>query len=384
MHGTTYSGHDASENSSACQKAIRRCDFPDALQRVFEALQVQTAEQQAMETHILKRLIIIASEDIGPCNPSLILAVDDLIYADNYKLDPGNQLAVAQVVQLLANSPKDRLFDWVICSFEPRDQPCEDVCKSLNYHLIQLDMHLEDRNFGAACQSAGQVFFLSEQNLKYGLKIEAFNKLKKQFRTPTIAHHYAKVDCQVWLPILTAAVERTKSQKTCNLICYLYRIACTRSGRFQFRGNSSSKLFVIHAIWAVCNPQEVEATWYADGNFRSIAPLKNEYELLKMIGEHRKAGGVQVISLDGKPLDTLINPISKIKPIPDHALDKHTKRGAEMGRGIEHFILVGSKLHYTLPERRAEQIKWLTKFIEKLQKSGDLRLDFKLPDDYFD
>jgi hypothetical protein len=55
-----------------------------------------------------------------------------------------------------------------------------------------------------------------------------------------------------------------------------------------------------------------------------------------------------------------------------------------MGRGIEHFILVGSKLHHTLPERRAEQIKWLTKFIEKLQKSGDLRLDFKLPDDYFE
>ena len=384
MQGTTYSGHDASENSSACQKAIRRCDFPDAFQRVFEALQVQTDDQQAMETHIIKRLMVIASEDIGPCNPSLILAVDDLIYADNFKLDPANQLVIAQVVDLLTNSPKDRLFDWVICSLEAREQPYEDVYKSLNYHLVQLEMHLEDRNFGGACQAAGQIFFLSEQNPKYGLKMELFNKLKKQFRGQVIINRYAKIDCQVWLPILTNAVEKSKSQKTCNLIAYLYRIACTRSGRFQFRGNGSSKLFVIHAIWAACNPQEVEDTWYADRKYRSLAPPKSEFELAKMIGQHRKAGGVQAISLDGKSLSTADSMTMKILPIPDHALDKHTLRGSNMGRGIEHFILIGSKLHNTLPERRAEQIKWLTRFIEKLQKEGALPADFNLPDNYFE
>lgn len=31
-------------------------------------------------------------------------------------------------------------------------------------------------------------------------------------------------------------------------------------------------------------------------------------------------------------------------PIPDYALDKHTARGRQMGRGIEHFLQVGAQL----------------------------------------
>lgn len=36
-------------------------------------------------------------------------------------------------------------------------------------------------------------------------------------------------------------------------------------------------------------------------------------------------------------------------PIPDHALDQHTERGAKMGRGMKHFLEVGSKLENESP-----------------------------------
>jgi replication-associated recombination protein RarA len=36
-------------------------------------------------------------------------------------------------------------------------------------------------------------------------------------------------------------------------------------------------------------------------------------------------------------------------PIPDYALDKHTRRGSQMGRGLEHFFEVGAKLENVSP-----------------------------------
>ena len=37
--------------------------------------------------------------------------------------------------------------------------------------------------------------------------------------------------------------------------------------------------------------------------------------------------------------------------IPDYALDMHTKRGSEMGRGLDHFLEEGAKLIPELPNR---------------------------------
>lgn len=53
-------------------------------------------------------------------------------------------------------------------------------------------------------------------------------------------------------------------------------------------------------------------------------------------------------------LDWIIHAVSagKAKPsIPDYALDYHTKRGVELGRGKQHFWEEGTQLHPELPER---------------------------------
>ena len=41
----------------------------------------------------------------------------------------------------------------------------------------------------------------------------------------------------------------------------------------------------------------------------------------------------------------------RLPAIPDYALDMHTKRGSEMGRGLDHFLEEGAKLIPELPNR---------------------------------
>jgi replication-associated recombination protein RarA len=41
----------------------------------------------------------------------------------------------------------------------------------------------------------------------------------------------------------------------------------------------------------------------------------------------------------------------RLPTIPDYALDLHTKRGSEMGRGMDHFLEEGAKLIPELPNR---------------------------------
>ena len=49
--------------------------------------------------------------------------------------------------------------------------------------------------------------------------------------------------------------------------------------------------------------------------------------------------------------------------IPDYAVDMHTKRGAEMGRGLEHFYKEASK---TLPEKHDRNTTYRERVLRKL------------------
>lgn len=49
--------------------------------------------------------------------------------------------------------------------------------------------------------------------------------------------------------------------------------------------------------------------------------------------------------------------------IPDHALDMHTRRGREMGRGIEHFLTEGARV---APEDEGRERQWRQRLLERL------------------
>lgn len=58
---------------------------------------------------------------------------------------------------------------------------------------------------------------------------------------------------------------------------------------------------------------------------------------------------------------------TKEVPIPDVALDMHNQRGRRMGRGIDHFYDVGTKLHPHAPQAEEERIKEEARVLHKSQ-----------------
>jgi replication-associated recombination protein RarA len=67
-------------------------------------------------------------------------------------------------------------------------------------------------------------------------------------------------------------------------------------------------------------------------------------------------------------IDELKNYFKKFdikKQIPDYALDKHTKRGKEMGRGSKHFWEEGTKL---FPELKGRDKQYLDKIMAKQEE----------------
>jgi replication-associated recombination protein RarA len=54
--------------------------------------------------------------------------------------------------------------------------------------------------------------------------------------------------------------------------------------------------------------------------------------------------------------------------IPDHALDMHTRRGRQLGRGIEHFLSEGARVD---PELESRERRWRAELLERLDLPPD-------------
>lgn len=352
-NGRTYSDFAIDENCSFFQKAVRRGDFHGALQCVLEAVM----SGAPVETNILKRIYVILSEDIGPANPSLIMLANALI--SDGRVD---QEILAKLVELMVKSPKDRLFDWVACcvNLQTVEVEVNEVPRKLRFLLTKLETELEEQDFRSAALTTGQIYVLGRVHPNLQLSKDDWKRLRDEFEAPSIVKRYQTLGPNFWLPVIRVAMKST--QKVCNLVCYLHNIACARSGRFQFRGSESSLLFWIHAVWSLCHPQRVETTWFGDG-VHLVAPLSTAEERLAMIEAHRRR--------------------ENIVPIPDHALDKHTRAGVSLGRGLDHFILCGARLRNVWADGKEEQMKWLNACLEKWKERGDLEADFSLPTNYF-
>jgi replication-associated recombination protein RarA len=54
--------------------------------------------------------------------------------------------------------------------------------------------------------------------------------------------------------------------------------------------------------------------------------------------------------------------------IPDHALDMHTRRGQQLGRGIEHFLIEGARVE---PELESRERRWRAELLTQLGLPAD-------------
>ncbi len=105
---TTKHGYDHYELLSALQKCVRR-----GLE--YEAVHFAVELEEFNPTMLWNRLKIIASEDIGPANPTAVLLMDVLqkqYLAEKGKLaESAYRLYLVNAVVCLCRSPKSRIAD---------------------------------------------------------------------------------------------------------------------------------------------------------------------------------------------------------------------------------------------------------------------------------
>lgn len=112
FHLTTANNYDFYEVASALQKEIRRGDEEAAL---FWALELAGA----YDTFLWRRLAIIASEDIGPADNTMVGLIDVLAvnYRDVQKASsrPQERIILAHAVIALCRAKKSRVADDLAC-----------------------------------------------------------------------------------------------------------------------------------------------------------------------------------------------------------------------------------------------------------------------------
>jgi hypothetical protein len=284
----TYSGLDPDANFEAMRTAIRSGLHVEACFRALEALQ---APNQRVKLPLLKHLYMAAVRDVGRANPSLILWIDGLLNIENKLLDPYNQLIIVRVVELLVKSPKSDLFDVIRLNWVPNEEyHYNNPVDNMRFFLFQLDTLLEERNFRESCETLGRCFTLCRRYPNHNLDQPGWKKIKMALDGPKIFTFGARMIDLIWLPILHNAIDKNESQNLCNLICYLYHFACKRNDHFMSCTSEEIVSFALHAIWSLCNSDEVNETWYADNKCKLESSLEEEIDRIERIVEHSKHG----------------------------------------------------------------------------------------------
>jgi len=111
-HLTTTLGYDFYEAASALQKTIRRGEEEAAM---FWALEFAGT----YDAFLWRRLVIIASEDVGPADSTMAVLIETLQwqYQDVKKASkrPSERIILAHAIIALCRAPKSRVADDLAC-----------------------------------------------------------------------------------------------------------------------------------------------------------------------------------------------------------------------------------------------------------------------------
>jgi replication-associated recombination protein RarA len=134
----------------------------------------------------------------------------------------------------------------------------------------------------------------------------------------------------LWRRLLVISVEDIGfGDPLAPIVMYNLRQTCEVLGR----GASERLLMAIHAVRYLCTRMKD----------------RSSDELVMWIKREVEGSGLQPV-------------------IPDYALDMHTRRGQQMGRGLRHFLEEGSRTSPELPDR---DTSYLNRILELLESSGE-------------
>lgn len=368
----TYSYVSYSIASSAMQKSIRRGLWPESAFWMMECFK----SGPPMRTNIVRRLLIIASEDVGAGNLSILLLVDDLLDLDS-KCEVGLEdiESVIAVVAILTASYKDRSFSWLGSylglSYERQK---EDIHEDLVSELECLDKNLEDRNLTSSSSNLCKIFEISRKHPNFLLSSDLKKSLKSKFKTSKLGikfGNFSKIIPQVWRVFLSVIDRRcfagTLEPRIETFITRTYKILCSRSGKFSFRNldNGDMKAFLIHICYVLCKEEHLLRSWYEDDlNFAFDLPDCDKDEMFLEL--HRKHESRE-LRFD----------------IPDYAIDQHTSSYPGVpSKGFKEFLEQGSKINFACPETKEFSTKVMLNVVKRAKMTKRLPKDYVLKTKY--
>jgi superfamily II DNA or RNA helicase len=126
------------------QKAIRRGLCEEALYCAYHIAELG----KIFRSHLLNRLIVILSEDIGPAEPELAQVIERL-YVKAKRLEQENSLSemhtvIVEMVYLLTYARKSRITDWLIHSTDKRAE-VKDEYDSVDAAVAWASFHCHER-----------------------------------------------------------------------------------------------------------------------------------------------------------------------------------------------------------------------------------------------
>lgn len=130
-HSTTFSGYPDDEIRSGLQKYIRRGEVMKAVQCGTELFRMPEVNPEAkrIRTNLYNRLLVIATEDIGPGDTSLCIAVMEYLFIikDQGSNDKESFHELVAVIQTCAESPKTRVLShlWRVYAVPPGQEIAE-------------------------------------------------------------------------------------------------------------------------------------------------------------------------------------------------------------------------------------------------------------------
>nr|QBK93090.1 MAG: uncharacterized protein LCPAC403_02240 [Pithovirus LCPAC403] len=290
----TLHGFDFSEASSSLQKAIRRGHWKDALQWAVEMFHVPIQGK----SNLFNRLYTISVEDVGIADPKQFYDVNELHKL--YLEDKDNPIYAVTAAVSLAKAMKTRASDWSCHVFRHSQS---DVKNYDPEKLINgLVKNFFDNKKGEILRYTSMLMGTSEEvkmkGIRYTIPIKiAITLIRKKIELTSDKQNYMN-------DVLDRAIDKIKSP--------------SKNMKKPCRGGEGLLFFIY---------------------FANLHTFHVEY------------GYNDEVTAD-KTLLPLIEDVKngEILGVPDYALDKHTRRGKKMRRGLKHFIEVSSKLNNEDPK----------------------------------
>jgi len=310
---TTYSNIKLDIAKSALQKYIRRNMKEKALLAAFELYRFsEIPEAKAIVTNLYNRLAIIANEDIGPANLSLVLEVTRLVESKDR-----NTGVLYQMVKLLSESKKSRFPSHCWRSYSNPDgrKVAEELGLPLDNSFTPDDLLFieEHRNCDLFVES-------DPENIRCYLLTFWKRLIGKDFNAFTWCYFYLEVTKDLTL--------KSKRKKFIN--------GNTRCNT----GKSDILLWKVLSKFLDIETHDILVEAYY--NQSESRPFLQLAVVVALYGLKYEKVNIIADPNNDKHIDDMLNARYEMIKIEDFVIDKHTKDGRNSGMTAKDFVDEGA------------------------------------------